>query len=68
MNATSCGGKITTRSWDDQNGNKKYMTEIVADNFIMLDKKQDTIPGDSPIGVKRMKIDTAPIGIKYRAG
>ena len=36
-------GKIATRSWDDQNGNKKYMTEIVADNFIMLDKKQDTI-------------------------
>ena len=36
-------GKITTRSWDDQSGNKRYMTEIVADNFIMLDKKQDTI-------------------------
>ena len=36
-------GKITTRSWDDQSGNKRYMTEIVAENFIMLDKKQDTI-------------------------
>ena len=23
-------GKIQTRSWDDQNGNKKYMTEISA--------------------------------------
>ena len=32
-------GKIKTRSWDDKDGNKKYITEIVGDNFIMLDKK-----------------------------
>ena len=43
-------GKITTRSWDDQNGNKRYMTEIVADNFIMLDKKQDTIQANVETG------------------
>ncbi len=36
-------GKIKTRSWEDSNGNKRYMTEIVADNFIMLDKKNDNI-------------------------
>lgn len=35
-------GKIRTRSWEDkQSGEKKYATEIVADNFIMLDKKGD---------------------------
>jgi single-strand DNA-binding protein len=35
-------GKIRTRSWEDkQSGEKKYMTEIVADNFIMLDKKDE---------------------------
>ncbi|MDD2621751.1 MAG: single-stranded DNA-binding protein [Bacteroidales bacterium] len=28
-------GKIKTRSWED-NGVKKYITEIVADNFTML--------------------------------
>ncbi len=32
-------GKLNTRSWDDKDGNKKYITEVVADNFIMLDKK-----------------------------
>lgn len=32
-------GRLQTRSWDDQNGNKKYMTEIVAENMIMLDSK-----------------------------
>ena len=26
-------GKSKTRSWDDQNGNKKYMTEIVLSGF-----------------------------------
>lgn len=36
-------GKIRTRSWDDkQTGEKKYSTEIVADNFIMLDKRDDS--------------------------
>ena len=32
-------GRLQTRSWDDQSGNKKYMTEIVAENMIMLDSK-----------------------------
>lgn len=31
-------GKIKTRSYDDKDGNKKYVTEIVADSFKMLDK------------------------------
>ncbi len=35
-------GKIRTRSWDDKEGNKRYSTEIIADNFTMLDKKSDT--------------------------
>jgi single-strand DNA-binding protein len=29
-------GKLRTRSWDDQNGNKRYTTEIMADNMTML--------------------------------
>lgn len=35
-------GKLRTRSWDDKDGNKRYTTEIQADNFIMLDKKSET--------------------------
>jgi len=30
-------GKIQTRSYDDKNGVKRYMTEVVADDLIMLD-------------------------------
>lgn len=31
-------GRIETRSWDDQNAIKRYRTEIVADNMILLDR------------------------------
>lgn len=32
-------GRLQTRSWQDQSGTKKYMTEIVAENMQMLDRK-----------------------------
>lgn len=32
-------GRLETRSWNDAQGVKKYRTEIVADNLIMLDSK-----------------------------
>lgn len=34
-------GKIRTRSYDDKDGNKRYVTEIVVDTFRMLDSKKD---------------------------
>lgn len=34
-------GKIKSRSWDDKEGNKRYTTEIIADNFTLLDRKAD---------------------------
>ena len=35
-------GKIRTRSYEDQNGVKRYVTEIFVDNFDMLTPKKDT--------------------------
>lgn len=32
-------GKLRTRSWEDKDGNKKFATEIVGDNLVMLEKK-----------------------------
>ncbi len=29
-------GKLTTRSWDDENGNKKYITEVVCSEILFL--------------------------------
>ncbi len=34
-------GKLRTRSWTDQNGEKKYTTEVLANNMIMLDGKNE---------------------------
>lgn len=49
-------GKLRTRSWDDKEGHKRYMTEIVGDTFTILSKKESTIqPGndnDANIGSK----------------
>jgi single-strand DNA-binding protein len=35
-------GRIQTRDWEAEDGTKKYRTEIVADNMIMLDRKGAT--------------------------
>ena len=35
-------GRLQTRSWEDQSGQKKYMTEVVGSNMLMLDgRSQD---------------------------
>ncbi len=34
-------GKIRSRQYEDKDKNKKYFTEIVADNFTMLGRKDD---------------------------
>lgn len=47
-------GRLKTRYWEDREHNKKCITEIIADNLIMLDKKleihtaegQHPLPGD----------------------
>lgn len=35
-------GRLRTRSWEDKEGNKKFATEVVGDNLIMLDKRSDS--------------------------
>src|SRR5437764_13201617 len=35
-------GRLRTRSWEDKEGNRKFATEVVGDNLIMLDKRTDT--------------------------
>ena len=34
-------GRLRTRSWDDQNGNKRYVTEIVADTLQLLGRRPE---------------------------
>ncbi len=43
-------GRLTTRSWDDQNGVKRYTTEVVTEHVQFLDSKSDsgTAPPSPP--------------------
>jgi single-strand DNA-binding protein len=51
-------GKLQTRSWDDQSGQKRYMTEVVVNDMQMLDSRgegggsggQDAGYSDRPAG------------------
>lgn len=35
-------GKLRTRSWQDNDGNTRYTTEIVGDNMTMLGRRDDS--------------------------
>jgi len=43
-------GKIKTRNYEDKEGTKKYVTEIIAENLIMLDKAESKPADISEIG------------------
>ena len=40
-------GKIRSRSYDDQNGVKRYVTEVVADNIELLSRKSGGLEGEN---------------------
>src|SRR5215217_7220138 len=42
-------GRLRTRSWEDKEGNKKFATEVVGDNLVMLDKRMDVNNGDHSV-------------------
>ena len=41
-------GRIRSRSWDDQNGQKRYVTEIQADTIQLLGRRNDSPAGQQP--------------------
>jgi len=41
-------GRLRTRSWEDREANRKFATEVVGDNLIMLDKRNDATGGHHP--------------------
>ena len=60
-------GKLQNRSWEDKEGNKRYVTEIVAENFTILGNRQRN-EDQSPAQVTTdpytdiLKEDTPPMG------
>lgn len=39
-------GSIQTRSWDDQDGKRRYVTEVIADEIYFVDSAKDRSNGD----------------------
>lgn len=55
-------GRLRTRSWDDKDGNRKFATEVVGDNLIMLDKRMDGGQGNEGGGPEGMDGNDLPMG------
>ncbi len=51
-------GRLQTRHWEDNDGNKRTSTEIVANEMIMLDEKKDGNNGQ--VEVEEMTEDEYP--------
>ncbi len=34
-------GRLRTRSWEDKDNIRRFTTEVVGDNFVMLDRRKD---------------------------
>ena len=43
-------GRIQTRTWEDQNGNKRKAVEVVADEVFFADSKRNSQSNDAPTG------------------
>ncbi len=59
-------GKLRSRSWEDKEGNKRYITEVVAENFTVLgnrarNEEQNTYIAADPY-TDVLKEDTDPLG------
>ena len=58
-------GKLRTRSWQDQEGNTRYTTEILGDNMTMLGKAGETNTMQSPQQAAAPKKEEKPLGGEF---
>lgn len=57
-------GRLQSRTWEDKEGNKRHVTEVVADNLLLLSARQrseDVQQGNNPL-MEILNSDTAPLG------
>ena len=48
-------GKLRTRSWDDHNGVKRYVTEVLANGIQFLEKKEQSEVQQNVRGAQQMQ-------------
>ncbi len=56
-------GKITNRQYDDKDGNKRFMNEIVADNIRLLGRKEDSFSSAPGTGAVRTQPDNIAVSM-----
>ncbi|MCD4760963.1 single-stranded DNA-binding protein, partial [bacterium] len=54
-------GRIQTRSWDDPNGVKRYKTEIITENMIMLDRAGTAPSGGGDFNTEQPSMGSEPV-------
>ena len=57
-------GRLQSRTWEDKDGNKRHVTEVVADNLLLLSNRQrndDNAARNNPL-MDILNADTEPLG------
>lgn len=57
-------GRLQSRSWEDKEGNKRHITEVVADNLLLLSSRQrsdESQQVNNPL-MDIINADTEPLG------
>ncbi len=54
-------GRIQTRSWEDQSGNKRYKTEIVAENLQMGPRGESSPPKQQQSSQQKEQTEEIPV-------
>lgn len=55
-------GKLRTRSWDDQNGNKRYVTEVLVNGIQFLEKRDQGEVTQNVRGAQQLASQTYSAG------
>lgn len=58
-------GKLRTRSYDDNNGVKRYVTEIIGDNFQLLDKRAESAAVTNSVQQASAQIPNVNYGLPF---
>lgn len=50
-------GRIQNRTWDDQNGQRRYITDYIIENAYFADSRRDTTPSDTGVSAPASSVD-----------
>ena len=63
-----CEGKLQTRSWESQEGEKKYRTEVIINQLQFLDKREDNNTGTETRQFEREQPQQKPVNDQSNIG